>query len=41
MTEQFEQLEQYIQDQNKIDMSMLSDEQVQVLNDKLKGSVAK
>ncbi|PTK88217.1 hypothetical protein BUZ06_14180 [Staphylococcus gallinarum] len=41
LTEQFEQLEQYIQDQNKIDMSMLSDEQVQVLNDKLKGSVAK
>lgn len=35
LPEQYEQLEQYLQDQNKIDMPMLSDEQVQILNDKL------
>ncbi|MGI2282566.1 YolD-like family protein [Staphylococcus cohnii] len=35
LPEQYEQLEQYIQDQNKIDMPILSDEQVQILNDKL------
>ena len=35
LPEQYEQLEQYVQDQNKIDMPMLSDEQVQILNDKL------
>ncbi|MDV3053640.1 MULTISPECIES: YolD-like family protein [Staphylococcus] len=35
LPEQYEQLEQYIQDQNKIDMPILSDEQVQILNEKL------
>lgn len=35
LPEQYEQLEQYLQDQNKIDMPILSDEQVQILNDKL------
>lgn len=35
LPQQYEQLEQYVQDQNKIDMPILSDEQVQILNDKL------
>lgn len=39
LPEQYEQLEQYIQDQNKIDMPILSDEQVQILNDKLKSKI--
>ncbi|WP_325982391.1 YolD-like family protein [Staphylococcus equorum] len=39
MPEQFEQLEQYIQDQNKIDMPILSDEQIQILNDKLNSKI--
>lgn len=39
MPEQYEQLEQYIQDQNKIDMPILSDEQVQILNDKLNSKI--
>lgn len=36
---QYDQLEQYIQDQNKIDMPILSDEQVQILNDKLNSKI--
>lgn len=39
LPEQYEQLEQYIQDQNKIDMPILSDEQVQILNDKLNSKI--
>lgn len=35
MPEQYEQLEQYIQDQNKIDRPSLSDDQLNDLNDKL------
>lgn len=35
LPEQYERIEQYLQDQNKIDMPILSDEQVQILNDKL------
>ncbi|EJX17093.1 hypothetical protein SOJ_25420 [Staphylococcus sp. OJ82] len=35
LPEQYEQLEQYIQDQNKIDRSSLSDHQLNDLNDKL------
>ena len=47
LPEQYEQLEQYVQDQNKIDMPILTEEQIHILNDKLnnkiqnKGSVAK
>lgn len=39
LPEQYEQLEQYVQDQNKIDMPILSDEQVQILNDKLNSKI--
>lgn len=35
LPEQYEQLEQYIQDQNKIDRPSLSDDQLNDLNDKL------
>ncbi|MGW7815254.1 YolD-like family protein [Staphylococcus xylosus] len=35
MPEQYEQLEQYIQDQNKIDRPSLSDDQLNDLNEKL------
>lgn len=35
MPEQYEQLEQYIQDQNKIDKPILDDDQLQQLNEKL------
>lgn len=35
LPEQYEQLEQYVQDQNKIDMPVLSEEQITILNDKL------
>lgn len=35
LPEQYEQLEQYIQDQNKIDRPSLSDYQLNDLNDKL------
>ena len=36
---QYEQLEQYMQDQNKIDMPILSEEQIHILNDKLNSKI--
>lgn len=35
LPEQYEQLEQYIQDQNKIDRPILTEEQLQIFNEKL------
>lgn len=39
LPEQYEQLEQYVQDQNKIDMPILSEEQIHILNDKLNNKI--
>lgn len=39
MPQQYEILDDYIEDQNKIDMPILSDEQVQILNDKLNDKI--
>lgn len=39
LPEQYEQLEQYVQDQNKIDMPILTEEQIHILNDKLNNKI--
>lgn len=41
MSEQYEQLEQYKKDQNKIDMPLLSQEQLEEINDKVKYKIEK
>ena len=39
LPEQYEQLEQYVQDQNKIDTPILTEEQIHILNDKLNNKI--
>lgn len=39
LPEQYEQLDQYVQDQNKIDMPILTEEQIHILNDKLNNKI--
>lgn len=41
MPEQYEKLEQYMEDQNKIDMPLLSQEQLEDINDKVNTKIRK
>ncbi|RIN27730.1 YolD-like family protein [Staphylococcus succinus] len=41
MPEQYEKLEQYMEDQNKVDMPLLSQEQLEEINDKVNHKIKK